>query len=56
MSEELETVVEDTVVETGALEVDVEGEDDFEVEIADDTPEAVYYTNLTLPTIYTVYI
>jgi hypothetical protein len=38
MSEELETVVEDTVVETGALEVDVEG-DDFEVEIADDTPE-----------------
>jgi len=39
MSEELETVVEDTVVETGALEVDVEGEDDFEVEIADDTPE-----------------
>jgi hypothetical protein len=40
MSEELETVVEDTVVETGALEVDVEGEDDFEVEIADDTPEA----------------
>ena len=39
MNEELETVVEDTVVETGALEVDVEGEDDFEVEIADDTPE-----------------
>jgi hypothetical protein len=38
MNEELETVVEDTVVETGALEVDVEG-DDFEVEIADDTPE-----------------
>ena len=38
MNEEIEAVVEDTVVETGALEVDVEG-DDFEVEIADDTPE-----------------
>ena len=38
MNEEIETVVEDTVVEPGALEVDVEG-DDFEVEIADDTPE-----------------
>ena len=38
MNEEIEAVVEDTVVEPGALEVDVEG-DDFEVEIADDTPE-----------------
>ncbi len=36
---EVEKVVEDEVVEAGALEVNVEGEDDFEVEVADDTPE-----------------
>ena len=39
MSEEVEKIVEEDVIEAGALEVDVEGEDDFEVEIADDTPE-----------------
>ena len=39
MNEEIEAVVEDTVVEPGALEVDIASDDDFEVEIADDTPE-----------------
>tara|TARA_R110000772_G_scaffold10328_2_gene33065 strand:+ start:5921 stop:6880 length:960 start_codon:yes stop_codon:yes gene_type:complete len=39
MNEEIEAVVEDTVVEPGALEVNIASDDDFEVEIADDTPE-----------------
>ena len=39
MNEEIEAVVEDTVVEPGALEVAIASDDDFEVEIADDTPE-----------------
>tara|TARA_R110002167_G_scaffold4237_1_gene19851 strand:- start:2 stop:964 length:963 start_codon:yes stop_codon:yes gene_type:complete len=40
MNEELEKIVEEDVIEAGALEVDVSGEDDFEVEVTDDTPDA----------------